>query len=159
MRGFTYFRMTALFVLGVLVHWWWTTYLSFWGLAPQLLMVLTIVAAARRGPIPAMCFGFAWGIALDVFALHLMGATSLALVLAGYLVGAIRRQMDVASGAAQCVIVAAGTWAFFTFTGLLELLFTRHFLWPGWGMFLLAPIYNCVLAPVLFWCWDFVIES
>ncbi|MBI5881616.1 MAG: rod shape-determining protein MreD [Elusimicrobia bacterium] len=159
MRGLTYFRMTALFLLGALGHWWWTTYLSFWGVAPQLLLVLTFVVAARRGPVPAMSFGFAWGLVLDVYALHLMGAASLALTLSGYLAGNIRRQVDVSSLAPQSVILAAGTWGFFLFTGLLGLIFTKSFTWPGWGMFLLAPVLNCVLAPLLFWVWDVAVES
>ena len=159
MRGLTYFRMAAFFVLGALAHWWWTTYLSFWGIAPQFLLVLTFVVAARRGPIPAMCFGFAWGTVLDVYALHLMGGASLALTLAGYLVGNIRRQVDVSSIAPQSVIIIVGTWAFFLFTGFLGLVFMRHFAWPGWGLFLLAPVYNCVLAPALFRLWDATVES
>ncbi|MBI5623690.1 MAG: rod shape-determining protein MreD [Elusimicrobia bacterium] len=159
MSGLTYFRMAALFVLGALGHWWWTTYFSFWGVAPQLLLVLTFVVAARRGPVPAMSFGFAWGLVLDVYALHLMGAASLSLTLAGWLVGNVRRQVDVSSIAPQTVLVFVGTWAYFLFSGLLGLLFMRHFGWPGWDVFLLSPFYNCLLAPVLGWLWDVTVES
>lgn len=159
MSGLTYFRMTALFLLGALGHWWWTTYLSLWGVAPQLLLALTFVAAARRGPIPAMCFGFAWGLVLDVYAIHLIGAGALAMTLAGYLVGNVRRQMDVSSIAPQSVIIVLGTWGFFLFTGLLGLIFAGHFEWPGLKMFLLAPAYNGILAPALFWVWDAIVEA
>ncbi|MBI5209228.1 MAG: rod shape-determining protein MreD [Elusimicrobia bacterium] len=154
-----YFRMAFVFVLAALAHWWWTTYLSFYGVAPHLLLVMTFVVAARQGPVPAMCCGFAWGLFLDVSSLHLAGSSSMALTIAGYLVGNIRRQVDVSSIAPQCVILVVGTWAYFLFTGLAGLVVLKHFLWPGWAVFLLAPFYNSVLGPVLFWAWDVGVES
>ena len=56
----------VLFVLAMLGQWWWNSHFSYWGAAPQFLFALTILIAARRGPIAGMLAGFAWGIYLDV---------------------------------------------------------------------------------------------
>ncbi len=154
-----YFLMGILFLLATVLHWGWTSFFSIKGLAPQVLLVLTVVAASRRGPIAAMCFGFAWGLFLDVFAPHIFGANALLLTLVGYAVGAARRQIDVNGLAPQCVLVLGMTWAYFLCHGLLGLLFVKHFLWVGWRPFIFDPFYNCLLIPFLFVIWDRMIEA
>ncbi len=151
--------MAAVFVLAMVAHWWWTTYLTIGGLAPQLLLVLTVVAASRRGAVAAMCFGFAWGLFLDVFRTHLFGANALLLTLVGYAVGSVRRQIDVNGLAPQCVLVLTLSWAYYLSFGVLGLIFLKSFLWVGWKPFLLDPLYNCLMIPFLFVIWDRMIES
>lgn len=155
----SYFRMAALFFIAVAVNWWWAYYLSFSGLSPQILLVLTIVAAARLGSNLAMCFGFSWGLAMDVFSAHLFGANALALTLVGYGVGAVRRQVDVNGFGSLCVVVLNMTWGYFIFKGILGLVFMRYFSWIGWTAFLLDPLYNCLLLPIGLWAWNTAIGA
>ncbi len=151
-------RMTALYFIAALGQWWLSTYLRVGSLSPQLLLVLTVVAAARQGPVAAMCFGFAWGLCMDVYSIHLVGGNSLALTLVGYGVGTLRRQVDVSSIAPASVIILGVSWGYFLLIGTLGLLFLKHFLWSGWIPFLFDPVINCVMAPALFWLWDAVVE-
>lgn len=146
--------MAALFFMAVAAHWWWSAYLSFFGLSPQILLVLTIVAAAKLGPNTAMCFGFGWGLALDVFSAHLFGANALALTLVGYAVGVVRRQIDVNALGPLCVMVMGMSWGYFLLSGLLSLVFMKTFSWIGWNAFLLDPFYNCLLLPFGMWAWN-----
>ena len=83
---------------------------------------------------------------LDVYAPP-HGGRVLALTLSMYLAGNIERQVDVSSLGQS--VISRRTWGFFLFTGLLGLIFTKSFAWPGWDV-LLSPVYNYVLAPVLF---------
>ena len=146
-------RLAVLFVVSMFLQWWWSAHLSLWGLAPQILLVLTVCVAARLGAVAGMCYGFAWGLFLDVMRAQLFGANALALVLVGYGTGSARRQLDVVSLASQAMVVFLMTWAYFLVTGRCGLVFMRTFLWVGWQAFLFDPLYNCALVPfvALFW--------
>lgn len=147
-------RLLFLFFAAMAVHWWWTTHFALWGLSPQLLLVLTVAVAARQGPVRAMLVGFGWGLFLDVLAPRLFGANALALTLVGYGTGAARRQIDVAGVGAQCAVVFFMTWAYFLLSGLVGAVFARHFLWVGWGTFLLDPFYNALAAAAVSLVWE-----
>ena len=136
-----------LFVVGLMGHWLWSTHLTVFGLAPQLLLILTVAVAARRGPVVGQCFGFAWGLFLDVLGVHLFGAQALGLTLVGYFVGSLRRQMDVSSPPSQLMLVGLLTPSYFLFYGLAGWVFERHFFWVGWPSFVADPFYNCLVAP------------
>ena len=150
----SYLRMAVLFILALAAHWLWSAYFSFLGLAPQILLVLTVIAAARQGSITGMCLGFAWGLFLDVFQPHLFGANALVLTLIGYAVGAVRRQIDVAGFGPLCALVLSMTWGYFVLTGILGLIFMKSFFWVGWRPFLFDPLYNCALIAPLFLIWE-----
>lgn len=151
-----YIRGAFCFVIAVALHWWWTTHLSFMGLSPQLLLVLTIVAAARYGAAAAMCVGFPWGLALDVHEAHLFGSNALSLTLVSYGIGAVRRQVDMTGAGSLAAVVLGTTAAFFVLRGVLGLVFLKNFIWVGWMPFILDPFYNCLVLPGAVWAWSVV---
>ena len=61
-----YTRIFGLFVFAMIAQWWWSTHGTIFGVAPQLLLVLTVAIAARYGPLWGMLLGFFWGLFLDV---------------------------------------------------------------------------------------------
>jgi rod shape-determining protein MreD len=146
-------RLVVVFVAAMAAQWWWSTHLAMAGVAPQLLLVLTVATAARYGSLWAMSCGFFWGLFLDVLGARLFGANALALTLVGYVTGSVRRQIDVAGLAPQCLLAFAMTWAYFILLGLLGTVFTKSFLWVGWPVFLFDPIYNCLITAVIFVAW------
>lgn len=154
-----YARLVVVFFVAMAVQWWWATHFTLGGIAPQLLLVLTVVVAARGGSIRAMFLGFGWGLFLDILNAHLFGANALALTLVGYGTGSIRRQVDVAGLGSQCVVVFAMTLAYFILLGLLGSLFMRSFLWVGWSSFLIDPFYNCVVAALVTVVWQPRLEA
>ena len=87
-----FLRGAAIFVGAMFLQWWWNTHFAYWGAAPQFLLVLTILLAARRGPVLGMLAGFGWGLYLDVARAELFGASALILTLAAYFVGVARRR-------------------------------------------------------------------
>ena len=97
LRGF------VIFIGAMFVQWWWNTHFAYWGAAPQFLLVLTILIAARRGAVLGMLAGFGWGLYLDVARAELFGASALTLTLAAYFVGIIRR-FWVSSGPARQIV-------------------------------------------------------
>ena len=143
-------RLALLWAGAMLAQWLWSSHFLVLGIAPQLLLVLTVALSARLGPVTGMCYGFAWGLFLDVMRAQLFGANALALTLVAYGTGSARRQIDMTGPGPQSVIVFFMTWAYFILTGLLGLIFMKTFLWVGWEVFLLNPFYNCLLVPVLY---------
>jgi rod shape-determining protein MreD len=146
----SHFRGAVLFLAAALLQWWWSASLAFWGLTPQLLLVLTVAMASRVGPNPGMCYGFLWGLFLDVLRPELFGGNAFALMLVGYGTGALRRQIDVLDLVSQNVIVFLMTWGYFLLYGLLGVVFppSKGFLWVGWPAFLFDPLYNCLIMPL-----------
>ncbi len=145
-----YARIFGGFVLAMVAQWWGSPHGAIFGVAPQLLLVLTVAIAARYGPLRAMFLGVFWGLFLDVMGARMVGANALALTLAAYCTGSMRRQFDLLGLAPQCLMVFAVTLAYFLFIGALGLVFLRAFLWVGWPAFLVSPFYNCLVAAVGF---------
>lgn len=149
-----FLRGAALFIGAMFLQWWWNTHFAYWGAAPQFLLVLTVIIAARRGPVLGMLAGFGWGIYLDVARAELFGASALILTLAAYFVGLVRRQIDLRAAGPLAVMTFFFTWGGFVVLGLLGLAFTRSFEWSGWIAVLATPFLNVVTVTVAALLWD-----
>lgn len=62
-------------------------HLRVFGAAPDLLLVATVAMAYEEGPEPAALFGFASGIAIDLFLASPVGLSALSFAITGYLLG------------------------------------------------------------------------
>jgi len=142
LRGF------VLFVGAMFLQWWWNSHLAYWGAAPQFLLALTVVVAARRGPVPAMLAGFVWGLYSDTLRADLFGADALLYSLAGYAAGMVRSQVDLGAPEPLAATVFLLTWAYAILLGVLGHIFLKSFVWVGWISFLTAPFMNAVVAIV-----------
>lgn len=147
-------RATMLFIGAMFAQWWWNTHFAYWGAAPQFLFVLTIMIAARRGPILGMLAGFGWGLYLDVTRAELFGASALTLTLAAYFVGVARRQIDLRAPGPLAMTTFLFTWAAFIGLGLLGLVFTKSFEWSGWVSILVTPFLNAAAVSAAAVLWD-----
>ncbi|MBI3288826.1 MAG: rod shape-determining protein MreD, partial [Elusimicrobia bacterium] len=127
---------------------------AYWGAAPQFLLVLTILIAARRGALIAMLAGFAWGLYLDVARAELFGASALILTLAAYFAGVARRQIDLRAIGSLAATTILFTWAGFVGQGLLGLAFTKSFEWSGWVAILVTPFLNAAAITAASAGWD-----
>lgn len=152
MIGFV--RAIGLFIGAMFLQWWWNTHFAYWGAAPQFLLVLTIIIAARRGPILGMLAGFAWGLYLDVARAELFGASALILTLAAYFVGVARRQIDLRAVGPLAATTFLFTWGAFVGLGLLGLTFTKSFEWGGWIAIALTPFLNVAAVTAAAVMWD-----
>ena len=156
MTGLT--RLVGVFFGAMLLQWWWSSHGLIAGLAPQLLLVMTVTVAARYGATRGMLVGFFWGLFLDVLAARLVGANALLLTLAAYGTGSMRKQVDMFGIGPQSVMVFALTLLYFACMGLIGLLFQRTFLWPALIVVLVSPFYNCLAALFVFGFWETWLE-
>lgn len=142
----TFLRGALLFAAAMFVQWWWNTHLAYWGLAPQLLLALTVVVAARRGPVAAMLVGWVWGLYADTLRADLFGANALLYMLAGYCAGVVRRQMDLRAVGPLAATVFLLSFAYSLLVGALGAIFAKSFFWVGWASFVGAPFLNAIAA-------------
>ncbi len=149
-----FLRGSALFIGAMFLQWWWNTHLAYWGAAPQFLLVLTVLIAARRGPVLGMLIGFSWGLYLDVARAELFGASALTLALAAYFVGVARRQVDLRAAGPLAAMTFLFTWAGFLGVGLIGLAFTKSFEWSGWISMLVTPFLNAAAVTAAATLWD-----
>lgn len=149
-----FIRGLVIFIGAMFVQWWWNTHFAYWGAAPQFLLVLTILIAARRGPVLGMLAGFGWGLYLDVARAELFGASALILTLAAYFVGITRRQIDLRAAGPLAATTFLFTWASFIGLGLLGLTFTKSFEWGGWIAIVTTPFLNVATVTVATLAWD-----
>ena len=150
----SFVRGLLLFVGAMALQWWWNAHFSYWGAAPQFLLVLTILIAARRGAVPGMLAGFGWGLYLDVARAELFGASALTLTLAAYFAGVMRRQIDLRTAGSLAATTFLFSWAVLVGHGLLGLVFTKSFEWAGWMPAVATPILNSFFAIVASLLWD-----
>ena len=141
-------------VAAMFLQWWWSSHLAYWGSAPQFLLALTVLIAARRGPVPAMLIGFVWGLFTDTLRADLFGADALLYALAGYASGIVRRQIDLSQPEPLAVTVFLTTWAYALGLGVLGHIFLKSFVWIGWIAFLTAPFMNALVAILGALAWD-----
>jgi rod shape-determining protein MreD len=149
-----FLRAAVLFFAAMFVQWWWNTHLAYWGVAPQILLTLTILIAARRGPVAAMLIGYVWGLYSDTLHADLFGANALLYALAGYAAGTVRRQMDLRAIGPLVPTVFLLSWAYVLLFGLLGQIFMKSFLWIGWIPFLIDPFLNVGVAVVGALAWE-----
>lgn len=149
------FLRGLLFFFGAMfLQWWWNTHLAFWGAAPQFLLALTVLIAARRGPVSAMLIGWAWGLFSDTLRADLFGANALLFMLAGYATGVVRRQMDLRAAGPLAATVLLGSWVYALAFGALGAVFAKSFFWVGWPSFLAAPFLNALAAAMAALAWE-----
>ncbi len=147
-------RGAVLFVAAMFLQWWWNAHLAYWGAAPQFLLALTVLIAARRGPVTAMLVGFAWGLFSDTLRADLFGADALLYALAGYAAGMVRRQIDLGAPEPLAATVFLLSWAYALALGVLGHIFLKSFVWIGWIPFLTAPFMNALVAIMGALAWD-----
>lgn len=145
-----YIYGVLLFFAAAITHWMWSTYVPVFGVAPHVLLVFTIAAASCVSPVAAITFGFFWGFFLDVMAIHLFGGNALIFIFLAYLVAVGKKQMDVSSPLSQIMVVGVVTAAYFVVIAFFGLIFEGRFLLPGWKNAFLAPLFNCLIAPIVF---------
>lgn len=139
-------RGALLFFGAMFLQWWWNSHLAYWGAAPQLLLALTVVVAARKGPVAAMLVGYVWGLYADTLRADLFGANALLYALAGYAAGMVRRQLDLRAFGPLSAVVMLFSWLYALLIGLLGQIFAKNFVWIGWTPFLASPFLNAGAA-------------
>ncbi|MBN2373339.1 rod shape-determining protein MreD [bacterium] len=136
-----------------------STRFDFWairGIKPDLILLLIFAIAIKEGSISGTIFGFAGGIAQDIFSNGLLGAGAFAKSLWGYMMGKSNQRLDTGSMTVQILLIL-----FFSICdGLLINLFMWGFRHPfklqsRFIFFILGQAgYNCIIWPLFAYILD-----
>lgn len=94
--------LAALLFTGLVVHAAVVPHLAVRRLAPDVLLVLVVAVAARRGERIGAAFGFAAGLGADLFLASPLGTSALAYTLVGQVLGRSSRPASKTAAAALC---------------------------------------------------------
>lgn len=143
---------SALLLLAVVLQSSFFPYFSLDGVVPNLVLLVVVAAALVRGPEVGAVLGFLGGMALDLVppADHVAGRWALALVLAGFLAGRVRRDARRSTLVALATVAVASLVAtsVFALSGLL----LRDPTVPAaeaLRVILLSLVYDLLLAPFI----------
>ncbi len=98
----------AVLLLCFLLHPLLERWISPWGLAPDFPYMLVFWVAIRRGKLPSLFWGLGIGLLRDLADYQLLGASSLALGVSGYFLGAMRDRVDRGSLAMRVMLFVPG---------------------------------------------------
>ena len=150
----SFLRGVLVFAGVMFLQWWWNTHLSYWGITPQFLFALSILVAARRGPVAAMMIAWIWGLYADTLRADLFGANALLYTLAAYIAGNVRRQMDLRAVGPLATAVFLMSVIYAIAIGLIGTIFAKSFFWIGWPAFLVTPFLNALIAAFGALAWE-----
>ena len=150
----SFVRGLAVFIGAMFMQWWWNTHFAYWGAAPQFLLALTVLIAARRGPVAAMLIGWVWGLYVDTLRADLFGACALLYALTGYAAGMVRRQIDLSAPEPLAATVFLLTLVCALGLGVLGAVFSKSFVWVGWTPFLADPFLNSLVVLLAAAAWE-----
>lgn len=147
------------FISALVVQFCWMKFLSPAGLAPDFILILVIFIGLMRGSFIGEVMGFAWGISWDVLSVGLFGSHALMFVLVGYLAGLLNRKWNESKIVTQMLL--AGLASIFFSLGLFALY--QVFAPAGFSfkfnyISALQPLYNMLVAPVVFKAGSIVAE-
>jgi rod shape-determining protein MreD len=147
-RAFLYF---LIYMAGLIIQWGWMKYFAFYGLAPDIVLIMLVFLALMRGPFVGELMGFFWGLAWDVMSIQMFGARALAMVCIGFTVGFLSHKWDEKKIFSQIIVTGLASVAYYI------LLFATHQVFAPIGekfafnyIVFYQVIYNMLLAPVVF---------
>jgi len=102
-------RIALIVLAGVILQLSFFSYLSFFGAAPDALVVLIASLGLLGGALVGAVCGFAAGLLLDSALLQTLGVSSLALLAAGYLAGRYREGFDISGSLTPALVIGGVT--------------------------------------------------
>ena len=121
-------------------------------IGPNIILALAVVFAMIYGPWPALAMGFVGGLMVDFIAGGAMGISSLIPLIAGFMLGMFRRELN-STHFAWAMIFAAIFHLLNDFWIMLTMYFARIDVYIGWGTFLrsmLSALETAVFAVLIF---------
>jgi rod shape-determining protein MreD len=126
-------------------------YLSFYGVGPQVLLLIVLAHGFMAGPLTAETLGFFLGILSDTMGVSLFGMNALLLPLAGYIAGKLRRRVASERPAAQVAIAIFGTLSYAMGVKILLRLFEPDTSRSVLHLIAIGGIMNILLVTAIFW--------
>jgi rod shape-determining protein MreD len=139
------------YITGLVIQWGWTRYFSFYGLAPDIVLIMLVFIALVRGPFVGQLMGFFWGLAWDAMSVQLFGARSLSLMCVGFTVGFLSRKWNEKKIFSQILLTGLASLFYYLLLAGIHQVFApvgERFKFNYIVYYQL--VYNMLLAPIIF---------
>lgn len=147
-RAILYF---IIYLAGLVVQWGWTRYFSFYGLAPDIVLIMLVFISLLRGPFVGELMGFFWGLAWDAMSVNMFGARSLSLLCVGFGVGFLSRKWDEKKISSQILLTGLASLSYYLLLGGIHQVFAPIGERFAFNYIVFYQIvYNMLLAPLIF---------
>jgi len=117
----------------------------------SILLIAVIYLGLRRGGTVAQWMGWGWGLLWDGAMMGHLGSHSLFFTLVGFAAGYLRRHLDQTKIWAQSVSAGIVVFLYQLFDSLGGHLFGTNAPSTPWVLFLLNPLLNALIAPLVVW--------
>jgi rod shape-determining protein MreD len=145
-------RLFLVIVMLVVIQTTVFPHLRIFGTMPDLLLLATIAVAYEEGPDTGAIFGFASGLALDLFLTTPLGCSALSFAIVGYLVGVFQGGMLRPSGRVAPALGFVGGLAGNALFVVIASIAGEDGLLNGHSVkvIIVAACYDALLAPLIF---------
>ncbi len=145
------FFYPATLLASLILNIFWDNYFSIDGISPQLTLLVLIYLSLREGPLIGEVWGFFAGLSLDVFSSGPFGSQGLFFTVIGFATGMLKGKMEEDNYLAIALLVVLVSWlsliSFNVVQNIFSTLSVRSINWIYW---IAIPIYNIILAPVIY---------
>ncbi len=145
------FFYPATIFASLILNIFWNNYFSIGGISPQITLLVLIYLSLSRGPLAGEVWGFFAGLSLDVFSSGPFGAQGLFFTSTGFVIGMLKGKMDEDNYLAiGLLVVLASLFSLISFNVVQKIFFTSSMRSLNWEHWIVIPIYNIILAPVIY---------
>jgi len=144
-----FIKFFALYLVTVITGWWVSSYVSFYNITPDIIIIVAIGISIFNKEITSFMFAFFCGLFLDFMGSYLFGAYALCLLFAARMVMVLREKIDFHSVFTQVLLVSAMSFFIKISYGLLGLVFTGEILFGELKYLLIVSVINGLIAPLV----------
>ena len=146
-----YVSYFILFWIVVILQFVMAKYLVIGTYYPNLLLLMVIFIAVKRGSHQGQLFGFLWGLVWDVIQIGLLGSNAMLLTCAGFFTGKLSKKLDISKVPTQIVLAVLSSIWFWLGKYVLLLIFSspEAIVLFDSGAFV-QIFYNGLMAPIIF---------
>ncbi len=148
MKRFSFLFFTFILMLTFQFSFLWR--FSFFGVIPNILLILIVWVSLYKGSHKGQIMGFFTGIVVDAFSIGIFGANAFLFTGVGFFVGLLKKKVDEGNIFVQGLLVFSVTFFYCSGFLLLTKIFGERKVIISGKTLLLLPLYNGLLAPLCF---------
>ncbi len=148
MKRFSFLFFTFILMLTFQFSFLWR--FSFFGVIPNILLILIVWFSLYKGSHKGQIMGFFTGIVVDAFSIGIFGANAFLFTGVGFFVGLLKKKVDEGNILVQGLLVFFVTFFYCSGFLLLTKIFGERKVIISGKTLLLLPLYNGLLAPLCF---------
>ncbi len=148
MKRFSFLFFTFILMLTFQFSFLWRV--SFFGVIPNILLILIVWFSFCRGSRKGQVLGFFTGIVVDAFSIGIFGANAFLFTVIGFFVGLLKKKVDEGNIFVQGLVVFFVTLFYCSGFWVLTKIFGEKKVIISVETLLFLPLYNGLLAPLCF---------